>query len=417
MTRFLTPGAWRHALRGSLSALTVTAVIYATPSETLAQGLFSPAIMVNQDVVTYFELEQREQFLRLLRAPGDPVVEARKELIKDRLKKPAMEEAGIEVANEDIEAGMEEFAARAKLSKEEFIKALGAGGVEPETFRDFVEVGIGWREYIRARFLSRARPTDAEIDRAIGREGGGGGLRILLSEIIIPVTPQTLESVEAEAERISKIGSTEGFAAEAARFSASETRDNGGRMEWLPINDLPPALRPLILALSPGEITAPIALPNAIALFQMRDIQETGAPNPSYATIEYAVYYIAGGRSPEALAYADNVKNHIHTCNDLYGIAKDLPAEVLERRSQKPSEIPRDIALELAKLDQGEISTTLTSAGGQQLVFLMLCGRTATVNEDASREDIAVALTQQRLTTLADSYLAQLQADAVIIEK
>lgn len=381
-----------------------------------AQGLFSAAIQVNDAVVTYYELEQREQFLRLLRAPGDPVELAREELINDRLKQPVMDEAGIELAPEDIEQGMEEFAKQANLSAKEFIEALNAGGVSRETFRDFVAMNLGWREYIRSAFLSRARPTDAEIDRAVGQEGGGGGVRVLLSEIIIPITPQTLEAVEAEAERISKLEGFDAFSAEAARFSATDTRNNGGRLDWLPINDLPPALRPVILALNKGEISSPLPLPNAVALFQLRDIQESTPSSPRYSEIEYAVYYIAGGRTPEALQYATEVRNRVNRCDDLYGVALNQPAETLDRRTQTPSQIPRDIALELAKLDDGETSIALTTQSGN-LMLLMMCGRTAAANDDATREQVAIALAQQRLNAFSDSFLAQLRSDAQITVK
>ncbi len=118
-----------------------------------------------------------------------------------------------------------------------------------------------------------------------------------------------------------------------------------------------------------------------------------------------------------SLGIAAGIASQINTCDDLYGIARDQPADRLERITQAPSEIPRDVAIELAKLDDGEISTTLTRSNGQTLVLLMLCGRTAALNEDASREEVANALVQQRLTASADSYLDQLRADAVIIER
>ena len=45
---------------------------------------------------------------------------------------------------------MDEFASRAQLSADEFITALGQRGVAPETFRDFIAAGVGWRDLIRA---------------------------------------------------------------------------------------------------------------------------------------------------------------------------------------------------------------------------------------------------------------------------
>lgn len=381
-----------------------------------AQGLFSPVITVNDEVITQFELEQRAQFLQLLRAPGNPETMAREELINDRLRLQAVRDAGIEVTEDNIDAGIEELASRTDLTAEEFIKALEQGGVAVETLRDFARANVGWRDFVRARFLSQARPTSAEIDRALGASGSSG-VRVLLSEIIIPVTPQTAGQVDELTAELSQIESYDAFSEAATQYSAAQTRDNGGRMEWLDLNNLPPGLRPILLALTPGEVSDPIALPDAVALFQMRGIQETSAAAPRFSSIEYAKYYIPGGRTPEALAQAASIAGRIDTCQDLYGINMGQPDERLELLTQKPSEIPRDVAVELAKLDEGEISTALTRSGGQTLVLLMLCSRTNEANEDATREEVANALVQQRLTASAESYLDQLRADAVIVDK
>lgn len=386
-------------------------------ADSQAQSPFSPAVIVNDQVITFYELEQRLRFLELLGAPGANPEGVRQQLIEERLREGAYKEAGIEVGITEIEEGQEEFAARADLSAEEFIAALQEAGVEPETFSAFVENGVGWRELIRARFLARARPTDAEIDRALAADGGAGGVRVLLSEIIIPITPETLDEVRFEADRIAQVTSTAAFSEEARRFSATETAANGGRMNWIPITNLPAPLRPQILALSPGEVTPPIPLPNAIALFQLRDIEETPSAARSFAAIEYAAYYIPGGRTEAALAEAARIEARVDNCDDLYQVAFGQPEEVLERGSLPPAEIPQDIAVELAKLDPGEASTALTRSNGQTLVFLMLCGRTAAVNEDASREEVVNALLQQRLAAFAASYLDQLRADALIIDK
>ncbi|MEM9550228.1 MAG: peptidylprolyl isomerase [Pseudomonadota bacterium] len=421
-----------RSIRMSLAGLALASL--ALPA--LAQGLFSPAITVGNDVITNYELEQREQFLRLLRTPGDPVQVAREELIRDRLKLRVASEAGITASPDEVEAGMEEFAQRVDLTREEFIAVLEDNGVSAQTFRAFANSGIVWREYVRARFLRQARPSEAEIDRALGSGGTGiNGVRVLLSEIIIPITPQTIDQVEVEADRIAQLQSFSAFSAEAERFSASESRQRGGRLDWLPLSQLPSSLQPVILALSPGEITEPIRLQQAIALFQLRDIGEVATREPDYAAIEYATYFIQGGRTAETLARAADISGQVDTCDDLYGVAQGQPPEILDRQSLPPGEIPRDVALELAKLDDNEISTALTRSNGQTLMVLMLCGRTASITdapiveadagadgeegEDATsaaetRTQVANALTQQRLNALAEGFLQQLEAEAVI---
>lgn len=398
-------------------ALTAATAMFGTAGAALAQNLFAPAITVNDQVITGFELEQRTQMLRLFRAPGNPAELARTQLIEERLKAEAADEAGLEVTQEGLEAGMEEFAGRTNLTPDEFVQRLQAGGVSPEAFREFVRSGVLWRELVRARFANRVQISEDEVDRALGALSGGSSVQVLLSEIIMPAPPQEMEAVMARAERISQIDTLPAFAAEARRYSASGSRGRGGRMGWMPITQLPPQLRPIILSLAPGEVTDPLPLENAVALFQLRAIEETEVQAPDYAAIEYAAYYIDGGRSEAALARAARIAAEVDTCDDLYGVAQGQPPEVLERDAKAPGDIPADVAVELAKLDPGEVSTALTRSGGQTLVFLMLCGRTPALAEDQDRESIRLQLRAQRLQSYAEGYLAQLKADARIIEQ
>ncbi|MFZ5962940.1 peptidylprolyl isomerase [Thalassococcus sp. BH17M4-6] len=399
--------------------LALCALLAATalPGQGMAQNLFAPAIIVNDSVITNFEVEQRARMLRVLSAPGNPDTLAREQLIDDRIRLQAAAENGIVLSDTDILEGMEEFAGRANLSREEFTAALERAGVAEQTFRDFVRAGLGWRRVVQGRFAGQANISDAEIDRALSSGSGSSNVRVLLSEIIMPAPPQQAEAVRARAERISQLTSESAFSAEARRYSATATRGAGGRLPWQDLTELPPRLQPLVLALSPGEVTDPIPIPNAIALFQLRGIEETGYTAPEVAAIEYAAYYMPGGRSAETLARARVLASQVDRCDDLYGVAKGQPPEVLDRGSLPPSEIPTDIAFELSKLDPGEVSTALTRSNGQTLVFLMLCGRTNAIAEDASREDLVSGLRNQRVASLADGYLAQLRADARIVEK
>jgi peptidyl-prolyl cis-trans isomerase SurA len=409
LTRLLSTVAVAVALTGPVALLPAAPVA--------AQGLFAPAISVNDQVITGYELDQRQRMLTLLRAPGDPVALAREQLIDDRLRLQAARAQGITPSEEAVADGMEEFAGRANLTRAEFVQALAGAGVSEETFRDFVRAGVAWREVVRARFAARASIDETEIDRAIALQGGGSTVRVLLSEIIMPMPPQEEAAVRARAERIAALRSPSAFSEQARRFSATASRGEGGRLPWQELTELPPPLQPLVLGLAPGEVTDPIPLQGAIALFQLRDIEEGAYEAPAVTSVDYAAYYMAGGRSAETLAKARVLAGRVDRCDDLYGVAKGQPAEVLERGTLPVDQIPTDIAYELSKLDPGEVSTALTRANGQTLVFLMLCGRTNAVSEGADREEISIGLRNQRLTALADGYLAQLRADARIVDQ
>ena len=381
-----------------------------------AQNLFSPAVKVNEQAVTHYEVQQRARFMTLLRAPGNAQEQALKALIDERLQSAAASAAGIKPSEEEVQAGMEEFAARANLTAEQFIKALAGGGVAGETFRDFVKSGLAWRNLVRARFAPRVQVTEDEIDRAIAQSTGKGGLRVLLSEIILPAnTPQATATSQKRAEKISQTTSLSVFSANARRYSASASARQGGRLQWMPLSNLPAPIRGQILGLSPGQVTAPISITNGIVLFQLRAIEETDVTAPADISLEYAQYFIAGGHSDAAMKEAARVKAKVDNCDDLYGINKDKPEELLLVDTLPISQVPQDIALELAKLDPGEVSTRLTRSNGQTLVFLMMCGRTPELGEDVSRETIRSQLVNQRLQSYADGYLSELKADATIV--
>ncbi|WP_415920443.1 peptidylprolyl isomerase [Tateyamaria sp. SN6-1] len=399
-----------------IGAAALAAVGFAAPMAN-AQNLFATVAKVDEAVITEFEVQQRSRFLQVLNSPGSDRAAVVEELIKDRLRVAETRQLGVTLNDGALEQGLVDFAGRANLTVEEFTAGLAQAGVARETFRDFVAVSLIWRDYIRARFGSRVQISEDEIDRAVSQVNSASGIEVLVSEIIIPAPPDRAQAVLAQAEEIAQSTTEAQFSSFARRFSATASRGRGGRLDWLPITDLPAPLRPLLLALGPGEVTRPLPIPNAVALFQLRDIRETSAPAQEFAAIEYAAYYIPGGRTPEALGVARSIRENVDRCDDLYGIAQGKPENVLDRGSLPPAEIPQDIAIELAKLDPGEVSTALTRAGGNTLVFLMLCGRTPALEEDqvVDREAVAGQLRNQRLTAFSENLLAELEAEANIV--
>jgi len=381
-------------------------------SAATAQSAYSPAIVVNDQAITYFEVEQRTLLLTLMNTQGDLRKQSREQLVNERLQNTAAQLTGIRPTEEGVQAGIARFAERANMEPDQLIEILAREGVAEETLRDFVFAGIAWNGVIQSRYGGNVQISEAEIDRAIASNSGAGGINVLLSEIVMPITPQTRGQVSAIANQLTNITNQADFEAAAKKYSQAATAANGGKLNWLSITKLPAGLRPAIMALNPNEVTAPVPLPNAMALFQMRGKAEASTPAPTYSAIDYTVLKLPGGRSAETLQLANEISGRIDTCDDLFGEARGFPEEYLERQSVAPAKVPRDIALELARLDDNEISTSLTrntSADQPFLLMVMLCGRTAEMGEEVSRADVATALRGQRLQSFANGYLAQLR--------
>lgn len=372
-------------------------------------GPFAPRLIINDKAITNWEVDQRVQFLRLLNAPGDLEEEALNALIEDRLRDHAAAQLGVEPSQEEIAAGMAEFAGRANLTTEKFIVELNKVGIAGETFRDFVAPSIAWRAVVRARFAGRLNVTEAEIDRAITLSTQQGNARVLLAEIILRAdTPEFKAQAEELAQQLSQsIDSTAEFSAAARKYSASRTAGAGGRTPWIDLANLPPQISGQVLSLAPGAVTDPIPIPNAIALFQLRALEENDPTEPETLAVEYARYLMPADETQRA----QKVLSQIDTCDDLYGVAKGEPEQNLIREAIAVAELPADVALELAKMDNDE---AIVLPGNGNLSVLMLCGRTPTLGEDIDRDSIRLRLTNQRLVSYADGLMEELKADAII---
>jgi peptidyl-prolyl cis-trans isomerase SurA len=394
-------------LKRQLTALACAALL-AGPVQ--AQD-FSPRLYVNDRVITQFEVDQRIAFLRLLRSPGDLEEEALKGLVEDRLRQTAAERFEQTVTEDEVKVGMEEFAERGNLTADQLLVELDKIGIAAETFRDFVTSGLVWRKVIRARYAGSISISDNEIDLALEAATRAGALRVLVSELVIPV-PEGEDGTAQLAQATDLAGSIRGetaFAAAAQEFSAAPTRENGGRLDWMPLSNLPGAIGAAVLALGPGEVSDPLVIPGAVVLFMLRDIDLDRSEAPARVTVEWAEFLV-----PDDPAEIARLRAAVDVCYDLYGQAEDLPADRLTVRTLPADEVPSDVALELSRLDPGESSVALTRAGFRR--FLMLCKRDVVREEPISREEVRQRLLGQKAENLADTFLEELRSAAIIRE-
>lgn len=391
----------------------LTASLIALSAPVLAQqNLFAPRIIINDRAVTEFEYQQRLRFLQLLRAPGDVEKAALEGLIDDRLRQQEAKRFDVKLNEDDLKKGMEEFAARANLSADEFIKALGEAGVEPETFRDFVSAGLLWREIVRGKYSAYAKVSEEEIDRALEAETRKAALTVGLAELIIPAEPgREAEALALARDIQANVRSEADFSAAVQNYSAAATRDRGGRLNPMPMANLPPVVAAAVGQLSPGQISPPVTIPGAVALFQLRSLVEGKPGDGSAVQVEYARLRLPAG--PETSTLFAELRAKAQICKDFYGMASGVPTDQITIESQPMSAVPADLGLVLSRLDRGEIAER-TQAGQQELI--MLCSRSVVREEPVDRNALRIQLLNQKMEKLADQYLATLKAEAIIRE-
>jgi peptidyl-prolyl cis-trans isomerase SurA len=419
----------RRILLGAAMAAMLTA---GGMSPALAQGNpFQPIIYVNESIVTRHELAQRIRFMELLHAPDADAASSEKALIDDRLRLIAAKQMGIAATKEQIDAGLAEFAGRANLGVEEFTAELARAGIEQQTFRDFVAAGVVWRDVVRKRVLPQVRVTDAEVDQELQKLIETPRVtQVALSELIIPAPSGQEAAVMAQAERIATGSHSEAqFAAFARQYSATPSSENGGRLPWTPLANLPPSLRPIILSMKPGQVSRPLQVQGAVVLFYLRDTRGTLRPGATQQVLDFVRFRLSSADEARRIAAVSD------TCADLFVHARGLPAEQITRQTLPQGQIPTGEALRLAVLDDNE-STVISNGGAVEL--LMLCKRQSAAMAAAAtkapvpvtaeggeqpaadpealpdREELRNMLFNRKVGQAAESYLAELRAGAII---
>lgn len=418
-------------MRHLISGLAVATALLTAALPASAQNPFEPVIYVNNAAITRYEIDQRLRFMTLLNAPGVSPDAAQRELINDRLKMDAAARLGITVSDEALDEGLTEFAGRANLSTEEFVTALGRGGVERQAYRDFVRAGVAWREVVRQSIVPQINVRDSEVDQALKRQIETPIIsRVLVSELVIPAPPGREDAAMAQAQQLAASNPSEAeFAAAARRLSATPSARQGGRLDWVALDNLPPALRQVITALRPGQTTQPLNVPGAVVLFHLRDAEGNLRPGALEQVLDYAVLRLPSAQD------AANVAARVDTCADLQAQG----GGAAQRQTVGQNTIPALIAQQLASLDENE-TAPINMGGAVDLV--MLCSRQPALLAEAeaqvpvtAQEDDGVeaavpnatdplALPDRQMTrenvfnnkinALANAYLEELRADAVI---
>ncbi|MEM0922640.1 MAG: peptidylprolyl isomerase [Pseudomonadota bacterium] len=269
---------WR--LGQALTALLILAGA-ALPVE--AQTIFRPVAVVNDDAVTGFDLAQRAQIFTTLGAAAPTPDALRRQalnsLIEEKLKLQSGEQIGIAPTAEIVEIGLDEFAQQFGLAGEGLRQRLRDEGVTDQSIDDFVGAETIWREVVRARFLRRAEPSEAQIDGELDLIGQGQSRSFRLRELglVLPGDDAGDEAVRAEISRIyDQLSNGGDFAAAVAELSSVPSASRQGDLGWVSASSLPPEVTRDLTRLQPGGITRPVVVEGGVSILQLLEQRDDG---------------------------------------------------------------------------------------------------------------------------------------------
>ena len=388
----------------------------------LAQNPYSAAFVVNEKAVTYFDIEQRMRLLEALGARAGVRELAIEQLTSERLQVYAAELIGIELEEGAVEQGIEEFAARRELTADQVKQGLSARGISEETFGEFLYAGLIWREVVQARFRSRATPSEDDLDAALDFADRAVQESVEIQEIAIPFEGRGEDATRELAQQLSRDLNRGGnFSSAASRYSRAPSVRNGGRLGWVPAGNLPAQIAGQVLALQPGEVTAPIELPQGIMLVKLLNIREElrSEEDNQDLTLVYSQLIIPlASAAPEeavtaAMEQAENIKREIRFCTNIDDRAEEFGIGSGRSEPTPANSVPTEVADIIAGMDVGDIEIQRDPRG---VVMVMLCSRSDESSPE-EREALRRRIFSQRMNSFGQGYLQELRSDAVIEER
>lgn len=381
-----------------------------------SQNLFKPAIIVNDNIISNYELEQRAMLLSLLQVTGDLKKNSSDQLIKEKLLTEFADLTDLKISDEEVEKELESLASRFELSKSQFLIETEKLGISSLTIKEFIKNQKLLRAIIQYKFSSRADISDNEIDSYI--MNGSATLEVKLAEIVLPFDySNKLEVSNLGESLVNRISESITFEEAAIQFSKSVTAKDGGNIGWIAIENIPQELQTRFVTSKPGSILGPEIYQNAVVIYKYFGSREVPLFNNTSIILDFIQIKSSSGSSTEfrnILPIFERNNNCLNLEFELENIENNTFK--IDRQKLKTEDLSEEQKDTLNNLDAGESKLSVLDSETNESSLFMLCSREQSIS-NSDRELARNYLISQRLNFLADGFLADLRSDAKIVFK
>jgi peptidyl-prolyl cis-trans isomerase SurA len=267
----------------SRTVLAVACLIAAAAASSTARAQ-QVVMIVNGDVITAYDIEQRMKFVQLSTRKPAVRSEVIDELIDDKLKVQFGRRYKIEIPDSDVDTQFAEMGLRMHMSPEQLTQALAQGGVDAATLKAKIRSDTVWQNIVRGRYQGDFQIREKDVLAAMQNdkpdEKSQVGYEYRLRPILFLVphgAAQITEARQKDAEAL------------RGRFTDCDTglkyartlRDVAVRDVIVKSSsDLPPVLRDVLDKTEIGHLTAPEVTPQGVELFALCERKETKEDTP-----------------------------------------------------------------------------------------------------------------------------------------
>jgi peptidyl-prolyl cis-trans isomerase SurA len=234
----------------------------------LRPGDYITAI-VNQEVVTGFELNQRIALARAdaqsknqrLPADGELRTMVLESLIEDRALLSHARDSGVRVDDNEIDRAVGVIAAQNQLTPAQLRQRLAQQGMDLPRFRANLRDQIMVERVREREVAQRIRVTDGEIDALIEQQRGkvAAEVQYNIAQVLIRLPESPSDAAVAERRTraeaaLARIRGGEDFAKVAREVSEDDNKERGGEIGLRPADRLPDIFLETVRPLQNGQV-------------------------------------------------------------------------------------------------------------------------------------------------------------------
>ncbi|MBY0563264.1 MAG: peptidylprolyl isomerase [Hyphomonadaceae bacterium] len=404
-----------------LTAAAALGIALATAPPATAQNAEGVAAIVNDSVISTFDVRQRAALI-LVSAGVQSTPEmlqranaqALRDLIDERLQLQEAAEFDIDVTDEQVDRQIAEIARQNETNVEGLAERFRRDGISLSTLRSQIKAESAWRRLISGLYGSRVRISEVEVAATLQRIAANATRpQYQISEIFLPAeTEQEFTEMEQGAMRlIEQMQRGAPFPLVARQFSQAPSAAAGGDIGWIAAPELPIELQAIAERLQQGQVSLPVRTPTGVYIIAMRN-RRAGAD--AGATSVVALRQITAPVARQASLA--RLQRRIEGCNGLEEAVSDIQgATVIDLGETQESELSPAIRDRIRGIEQG--AATPVTVSGEQVDTIVVCGRQTGGGGVPPRQEVEDRLREQELALLAERYLRNLRREATIITR
>jgi peptidyl-prolyl cis-trans isomerase SurA len=265
------------------TALAVACLVAAAAASSTARAQ-QVLMIVNGDVITAYDVEQRMKFVQLSTRKPAVRSEVIDQLIDDKLKVQFGRRYKIEIPDGEIDTQFAEMGNRMHMSSEQLTQALAQGGVDAATLKAKIRSDTVWQNIVRGRYQGDFQIREKDVLAAIQNdkpdEKNQVGYEYRLRPILFLVPHGAAQITEARQKDAEALRGRFTDCDSGLKY-ARTLRDVAVRDVIVKSSsDLPPVLRDVLDKTEIGHLTAPEVTPQGVELFALCERKETKEDTP-----------------------------------------------------------------------------------------------------------------------------------------